>query len=225
MLSHHVDERNAPAAIEVLRGVRRARAETPAEVERLIALTSHELLELAPAGTVDAWLQGRLMNAGKLLPAVMSYDRRAVAGASPPPEHQGIRYLRASGSELAAVHNCLVLLHARRSDDATLLRYLSGAPSDDDLTDIASTLANAPSNAVPAPASSAFSGPDVGVDSHPVGCGIQTRAAPPRIFTATLRSQLRGAYMHCTRALRSVRIPVPGAVPVSTLPFPSRVLR
>ena len=30
------------------------------------------------------------MNAGKLLPAVMSYDRRAVAGASPPPEHQGI---------------------------------------------------------------------------------------------------------------------------------------
>ena len=153
VLSHHVDERNAPAAIEVLRGVRRARAETPAEVERLIALTSHELLELAPAGTVDAWLQGRLMNAGKLLPAVMSYDRRAVAGASPPPEHQGIRYLRASGSELAAVHNCLVLLHARRSDDATLLRYLSGAPSDDDLTDIASTLANAPSNAVPAPAS------------------------------------------------------------------------
>ena len=35
VLSHHVDERNAPAAIEVLRGVRRARAETPAEVERL----------------------------------------------------------------------------------------------------------------------------------------------------------------------------------------------
>ena len=168
VLSHHVDERNAPAAIEVLRGVRRARAETPAEVERLIALTSHELLELAPAGTVDAWLQGRLMNAGKLLPAVMSYDRRAAAGATPPPEHQGIRYLRASGSELAAVHNCLVLLHARRSDDATLLRYLSGAPSDDDLTDIASTLANAPSNAVPAPASSAFSGPDVGVDSAPL---------------------------------------------------------
>ena len=168
MPSHHVDERNAPAAIEVLRGVRRARAETPAEVERLIALTSHELLELAPAGTVDAWLQGRLMNAGKLLPAVMSYDRRAAAGATPPPEHQGIRYLRASGSELAAVHNCLVLLHARRSDDATLLRYLSGAPSDDDLTDIASTLANAPSNAVPAPASSAFSGPDVGVDSAPL---------------------------------------------------------
>ena len=28
VLSHHVDERNAPAAIEVLRGVRRARAET-----------------------------------------------------------------------------------------------------------------------------------------------------------------------------------------------------
>ena len=122
------------------------------------------------------------------------------------------------------MHNCLVLLHARRSDDATLLRYLSGAPSDDDLTDIASTLANAPSNAVPAPASSAFSGPDVGVDSAPLAAASKPCSAAPNFHrhpTISITRRVR-AY---TRALRSVRIPVPGAVPVSTLPFLSRVLR
>ena len=158
VMSIHIEERNTPAALDVLRGVRRERAEAPAEVERLLGLTSHELLELEPAGTVAVWLMARFVDAGKLLPAVLSYDRRIGAGAVSPPEHEGIKFLCGSGSERTVVHNGLVLLHARRSDDTTLLRYLSGVPSDGDR--IASADNGSPTDADPAPAGAAIAGLD-----------------------------------------------------------------
>ena len=159
VLSHHVQQRDAPAALEVLTSLVRAASGggpdyegAAMEVERLLEMFSPELIELAPSHTVDVWIAAEFVDPLKALPALMRYDESrsssAVAAAPPPPAspgagasassgrtrgreaHQGLRYLHHCVGELgcqqAVLHNYLVLLHARLSDEPTLLSCLRG---------------------------------------------------------------------------------------------------
>ena len=147
VLAHHVQRRDAEAALDVLASL--VRAEPAAgggggggggggaldegsamEAERLLEAFSPELLERAPERTVDLWLAADFVDPVKLMPALLRYDETHQAAASRQGPHHGMRYLhhctRELGCQQTVLHNYLVLLHARLSDDVTLLSCLRG---------------------------------------------------------------------------------------------------
>jgi len=138
VLTHHVQRRDAEAALDALAALLRAEPAgggggggeldegSAMEAERLLEAFSPELIEMAPERTVDLWLTADFVDPLKLMPALLRYDETTPAAGS----HQGLRYLhhctRELGCQQTVLHNYLVLLHVRLSDDATLLSCLRG---------------------------------------------------------------------------------------------------
>ena len=134
VLSHHVQRCDAAAALDALAALVRGEPAggggldegSAMEVERLLETFSPELVAMAPERTVDLWLSADFIDPLKLMPALLRYDETEPPAGS----HQGLRYLhhctRELGCQQTVLHNYLLLLHARLSDDATLLGYLRG---------------------------------------------------------------------------------------------------
>jgi len=107
------------------------------EAGRLIEKFSPQLSLLAPARLVEVWMRASsCLEPTKLLSAVMSYEMQLKhphadnIGCHGISTHRGIQYLQhcvdAMGCETPVMWNCLVLLHAKHSQDQTLLTCLGG---------------------------------------------------------------------------------------------------
>ena len=94
--------------------------------ERLVYNFSPVLIERVPCELIKAWIQFKILQPRKLLPALVCYD--ISANLPDVEENQAILYLehciRRLKSKDRAIHNALLALYTKDEDEERLLRFI-----------------------------------------------------------------------------------------------------